>query len=89
MKLFVSAIYDAAVGSYQMPYYSRSKGEAVRIFCDAVNDKNSPFNKHSHDFTLCQVGIFDDQSGIFDNIYNKIMTANEALFLETTETAVA
>lgn len=86
MKLLALSIYDSAVGCYQQPFYARSRGEAVRLFSDACQDKSSPFGKHPHDFTLMQVGEFDDQSGALNQTtHSKIISALECLPTGTDE----
>src|SRR3954469_11190226 len=65
MRLQIFSVYDKAVQAFLQPFYSRSKGEAIRSFGEAVNDKEHPFAKHAADYSLMQLGEFDDQSGIF------------------------
>lgn len=65
MRLFVFTVLDSAVGAHLQPFFSRSKGEAIRSFTDACNDEKSQFNKHLADFTLVFLGEFDDVSGTF------------------------
>jgi len=60
------AIRDEAVGAFQLPFFVRSTGEATRGFSDAVNNPETPFYKHSKDFTLWMLGTFDDNAGTFD-----------------------
>lgn len=57
--LKVYAVRDKAVGAFMAPFFVRSPGEAMRSFVDAVNDKNSPFFKHPHDFELFYIAQFD------------------------------
>lgn len=82
MKVNVYSVYDGAVGAYLPPFFSRSKGEAIRSFTDAVVEPNGPFNKHKADFALLQLGTFDDQTGELSYMANgpqKIITALETL----------
>lgn len=65
MKLGVYTVLDKAVGAFLQPFFARSTGEALRSFGDAVNGQSGPFSNHPHDFTLYQLGDFDDGSGIF------------------------
>ena len=36
---------------------------AIRSFSDAVQDQDSAFNKHPEDYSLWEIGEFDDQTG--------------------------
>lgn len=65
MKHMVFTVFDKAVGAYLQPFFSRSRGEALRSFSDAVNDSKSQFFVHPADFYLVFCGVFDDNSGIF------------------------
>lgn len=61
------AILDKAVGSFLLPFYCKSRGEALRMFMDAVYDEKSQFARHAGDYTLYQCGEFEDGSGIFSS----------------------
>lgn len=63
--LKVYAVRDKAVGAFMAPFFVRSPAEAMRSFVDAVNDKNSPFFRHPHDYELFFVGQFDPNDGGF------------------------
>jgi hypothetical protein len=65
MRLQVFSVYDKAVGAYLQPFFSRSKGEALRSFTSACNEDKHQFNVHSSDYVLFDIGEFDDASGLF------------------------
>lgn len=60
-KIF--AIYDSKVESYGRPMFFLTKGEALRSWSDIINDDKSAFHKHPEDFTLFELGEFDETSG--------------------------
>lgn len=60
------AIYDQAVGAYLNPFFMRSRGEAVRSFGQAVSDPKSAFHSHPADYTLFEIGQYDDVTGIVE-----------------------
>lgn len=68
MKLQVYSVLDKAVNSFLQPFYARAKGEAIRSFSDACNNREHNFNKHASDFVLVHLGEFDDASGLFTSI---------------------
>ncbi|UDN67785.1 nonstructural protein [robinz microvirus RP_117] len=80
MKLQMFAVYDSAVTAYMPPFFTRSKGEALRSFSDACNSKDSNFNKYAADYTLYFVGEYDDvTANFFDVVPVRIVGARECL----------
>jgi hypothetical protein len=65
MRLMVYSVHDKAVGAYLQPFFSRSKGEAIRSFTEACNDAKSQFNKYAADYVLFELGSYDDGSSLF------------------------
>lgn len=64
MKLMVFAVYDTKAEVYGTPMFFPAKGLATRAFDDQVNNKESLFCKHPQDFTLFQIGEYDQESGL-------------------------
>lgn len=60
----IVAIYDQKASLYSNAVCLDSVGVAKRQFSDQINDPSTPFGKHPHDYTLMEIGQFDDQSGI-------------------------
>lgn len=80
MKLLCFSVLDKAVGAYLPPFYSRSKGEAIRSFNDAAWDDKHQFAKHAADYILYECGSFDDHTGIFACIEPaRVISAQECL----------
>lgn len=65
-KVKMVSVYDSAVGAYLPPQFLRSKGEAIRAFINAIGDPKSQFFQHPADYTLFELGEFDDQTGRFE-----------------------
>lgn len=63
MKLNIYALFDSQIAAFAQPYFSPTNGSALRAFSDHVNDKNSPVNKHPGDYSVYQLGSYDDQTG--------------------------
>ena len=61
MKLYT--VYDAISESYSPPMINRTRGEALRSFTDEVNNPNSQLFKHAEDYTLFEIGEWDNQTG--------------------------
>lgn len=60
-KLFT--IRDAKVGVYRTVMYHVHVGDALRTFQEMANDPQCNIAKYPDDFSLYQVGEFDEDSG--------------------------
>ncbi len=65
MKLKVFSIHDSKAEAFIQPFYSQTTGTAVRSFEQACNDTASDFNKFAGDYTLFELGEFDQNSAEF------------------------
>lgn len=63
MTLKIFAVYDSKVEAYLQPFFMRSRGEALRAFGEACNDPQTGFYKHPADYTLFELGSFDEEKG--------------------------
>lgn len=63
-KIQIFAVFDKKAVVYMSPFYFLQKGQAIRAFEDSVNDPQSAFYKHPEDYSLFELGTFDDTSGI-------------------------
>lgn len=80
MKLQVFSVFDKAVNAFLPPFFARAKGEAVRNFSTACNDKEHLFNRHSVDYVLMFLGEWDDVSGVFEGSQPvRILNATEVM----------
>lgn len=59
------AIFDVKIGAYARPVAVPADGAAIRSFQDAVNDKSTEYNKHPEDYSIFNIGTYDDVSGEF------------------------
>lgn len=60
MKLKIYVVYDSKAEAYMQPFFMRSRGEALRGWQDACNDTKTQFNKFPEDFTLFEIGEYDE-----------------------------
>lgn len=74
----VFAIRDMKAEAFLPPYFSPTVGIAIRSFTDAVNSPEGPFGKYPDDFTLFEVGQFDDGTGVLEAV-SPIKTVINAL----------
>lgn len=66
MILKIFAVMDSKVGAYLPPMYMRSKPEAIRAFAEAANNAEHNFSKYAEDFTMFEVGEWDDSNCSFN-----------------------
>lgn len=64
MKVFT--VYDSKAEAYLPPFMERASGSAIRAFEAAVNNPDHQFNHHPGDYTLFEIGTFDDQTGRYN-----------------------
>jgi hypothetical protein len=62
----VFTIYDAKAEAYLPPFYMKTTGEAERAVTMHVNEQDHNFNKFAEDFTLFELGEFDNENGQFN-----------------------
>ncbi len=62
MKQLMFVIYDSKANAYMQPWFLTQQGMAQRAFSDCVNDADHNFGRHPEDYTLFQIGEFDDQT---------------------------
>jgi len=63
----LAVIRDIKSESYSPPVFPRTKGEAIRIFADEVNNHgNSQIAAHPADYQLFNLGTFDEQTAKVD-----------------------
>jgi len=60
MILGVYAVYDSGIAAWMAPLYMRNKGEALRWWQEICNNPESKCGKHPTDFTLFEIGSWDD-----------------------------
>lgn len=60
MKTKIFCVYDCKAEAYLQPFFMGTKGQAIRAFTEVVNDPNHAFNKHAADYTLFEIGEYDD-----------------------------
>ena len=60
MKLKIFSVFDSKAEAFLPPFFAGTKGQAIRSFSDAVQDSGHAFSKHCSDYTLFELGLFDD-----------------------------
>lgn len=66
MKVLVYSVFDSKASCYGQPFFCLSREVAQRAFIDTIADPNSMLGKHPEDFSLFELGSFNDENGAFD-----------------------
>lgn len=61
----VFSIYDVKADAYLPPFILPNKQMALRVFADCVNSDSHQFALNPQDYTLFQLGQFNDEDGRF------------------------
>lgn len=63
-RLTIFTIFDSKAQAYLQPFFSANAETAQREFTTAVNGEGQ-FNKFAEDYSMFQLGTFDQESGAF------------------------
>lgn len=79
MIIKIFTVFDSKAEAYMQPFFVQSKGQAIRSFTEAANDSNHQFNKYPADFTLFELGDYDDATSKFNLLEtpNAVVMAHE------------
>jgi hypothetical protein len=72
MLLRMFTVFDSKAEAFLPPFYLAAVGQAIRHFSDTASDPQHAFGRHPDDYTLFQIGTFDDQHASFDILESKI-----------------
>ena len=81
MQQHIFTVYDQKAKAYLPPFFLPKPEMALRVFTDCVNDPTHAFGKHPADYTLLQIGDFDDTSGEIIPIAVPISIGNGVEFI--------
>lgn len=59
----VFTIHDSKAAAFLPPFFMTTSGQAVRAIIDCASDPQHNFARHPSDFTLFQIGEYDDSTG--------------------------
>lgn len=70
----VYSVLDEKTTAFTQPFHARTRGEAIRMFQQAINNgaKDNMFHKHSSDYTLFELGEWDDNQGTYTMAETKV-----------------
>lgn len=65
--LKVYSVYDSKIQAYAQPFFMRTRGEAIRGWTDVANDSSTNMYKYAEDYSLMELGEYDESTGVFQN----------------------
>ncbi len=68
MKLLAFTIYDEKAECFAHPFFVSAIGIATRMLATWTQNPETMISKHPEDFTLYQVGTWNDAEAKFDNL---------------------
>lgn len=70
MKTIIVAVRDVKAEVYAQPFCVVNSATAIRSFSDQVNnqDPKNMWNQHPQDFSLYQIGTYEDNTGLIEPI---------------------
>lgn len=71
MKLKIFTVYDSKAEAFLQPFFIKSKGHAIRAFQELTNDKTHQFGKYPADYTLFEIGEYDEEKGTIETYQAK------------------
>ena len=66
MKHKCFSIFDSAAEAYLPPFVLPTEGMAIRVFTDCCNSEKHQFGVNPGDYTLFELGVFDDATALFE-----------------------
>lgn len=65
-KLIVASVRDQKADAFMQPIFTVTRGTAERSFAQALKDKDSPFAQTPEDYSMWELGTFDEASGVIE-----------------------
>lgn len=81
MQQFIFTIHDSKAKAYLPPFFLPTEQMAVRTFGDCINSDDHQFGKHPEDYTLQNIGEFDDETGTITTYDSPLSLGNGLNFV--------
>jgi hypothetical protein len=59
-------VYDQKAEVYLLPFTEKTIPAAIRLFSDTVQDEKHQFHRHAEDFTLFELGSYNDYNASYE-----------------------
>lgn len=82
MRIQYFAIYDEKAAAFMAPIREQNKLTALRAFSLTCEKQDTMFYQHPEDFSICYVGDFDDNTGLFTALEKPEVLAKATEFVK-------
>ena len=65
MKFSICSVRDSKAGAFMIPFFTRNRDTGIRSVMMAMQDPSHEFYKFHDDYTLFELGVYDDDDGSF------------------------
>ncbi len=77
-------MFDSKAEAFIQPFFSQSTGTAIRSFESAANSGEHDFNIHAGDYTLFELGAFDQATAKFEILAAPLNLGTAITFIRST-----
>lgn len=63
----IYSVFDNKARAYLQPWITHNSDTAKRIFAESATDAQHLFSRHAEDYTLFEIGTFDDNTGAVES----------------------
>lgn len=63
MNLYMFSLFDSKTGAFSPPFFVNHRGHALRMVQELGRDTNTTVGRYPEDYTLFELGFFDDATG--------------------------
>ncbi len=89
MKHRMFSFFDVKAQAYLPPFCLPETAMAVRVFGDCVNSSDHAFGRHPGDYTLFELGSFDDSVCVVSCTPSAMKVANGLELVRTSGTGLS
>lgn len=65
MQLTAFSVYDSKVEAFIQPFFAPKRAVGLRLFKAACNNESADFNRFAADYTLFELGEFNQETAEF------------------------
>lgn len=78
-------VYDSKMEAYLPPFLAKMKGHAIRMFSDTIAQPDSQFAKHPEDYTLVELGDWNEFTGVLTPYKSPVLIGSATEFCRSAE----
>lgn len=68
MKIKLFSVFDQKALAFMPPFFAVRTEQAMRSFTECANDAQHAFSRSPQDYTLYELGVFDDETALITNL---------------------